>query len=69
MKIALIFLLVSLTAFSTVETKVYICGNKGTKKYHYNQNCRGLSACTHGIKKSDLTEAKGYGLTLCGWED
>ncbi|KVV16219.1 hypothetical protein [Flavobacterium sp. TAB 87] len=69
MKIALILLLVSFTAVSIVETNVYIYGNKGAKKYHYKENCRGLSACTHGVKKTGLTQAKGFGLTICGWEN
>tara|TARA_R110000868_G_scaffold340618_1_gene601309 strand:- start:12007 stop:12192 length:186 start_codon:yes stop_codon:yes gene_type:complete len=61
--------LVTLTSFHVEKTDVYICGPRGAKKYHYTENCRGLSACKHGIVKSSLKEAKGYGLTLCGWED
>tara|TARA_R110002126_G_scaffold282681_1_gene431246 strand:+ start:8459 stop:8605 length:147 start_codon:yes stop_codon:yes gene_type:complete len=48
---------------------VYICGPRGAKKYHYTENCRGLSACIHGIVKTSLSQAQNYGLTLCGWED
>jgi len=51
------------------QTKVYICGATGAKKYHYNENCRGLNACNHQIYKVPLKEAQNYGLTLCGWED
>jgi hypothetical protein len=48
---------------------VYICGTTGAKKYHYSENCRGLNACKHEIVTVALSEAQGYGLTLCGWED
>jgi hypothetical protein len=48
---------------------VYICGPTGAKKYHYNENCRGLTACRHVLTKVTLSQAQGYGLTLCGWED
>lgn len=49
---------------------VYICVNKGAKKYHYTKNCRGLNACSHEIRKVSLSDAKGkYNKTLCGWED
>ncbi|GHU39553.1 hypothetical protein FACS1894192_12860 [Bacilli bacterium] len=46
---------------------VYIAPQSG-KKYHYNQNCRGLNRAN---SVSPMTEsdavANGYG--LCGWED
>ncbi|SHN20437.1 hypothetical protein SAMN05216269_12213 [Flavobacterium xinjiangense] len=67
--IALILLLVTLTSFHVEKTDVYICGPRGAKKYHYNENCRGLSACKHDILKTSLSQAQNYGLTLCGWED
>ncbi|MBK0370082.1 hypothetical protein [Flavobacterium agrisoli] len=50
-------------------SEVYICGAKGANKYHYSERCRGLSACSHEVKKVTLKEAQGYGLTLYGWED
>jgi len=69
MKYTIFFFYIFLTSFHPVETNVYICGPKGSKKYHYNENCRGLSACSHGTVKASLKQAQGYGLTLCGWED
>ena len=69
MKYSLLLLFVLLTSFHPVETKVYICGPTGAKKYHYNENCRGLTACRHVLTKVSLSQAQGYGLTLCGWED
>ena len=64
-----LLLFLSFTSFTSTETDVYICGVKGAKRYHFTKNCRGLSACKHKIYKKSLSEAKGYGLTLCGWED
>jgi hypothetical protein len=70
MKIIVAFLLfLSFTSFNATAIDVYICGPNGAKKYHYTKNCRGLSACKHEIYKKTLKEARGYGLTLCGWED
>ncbi|KVV15000.1 hypothetical protein [Flavobacterium sp. TAB 87] len=69
MRIAILIMWISFVSFSKAETNVYICGNKGAKKYHYKENCRGLSACTQGVKKTGLTQAKGFGLTICGWEN
>lgn len=69
MKLLAIALVFVVTSSYTVSSDVYICGTTGAKKYHYKENCRGLSACTHGVKKATLKEAQGYGLTLCGWED
>ncbi|RUT71343.1 hypothetical protein D0817_05560 [Flavobacterium cupreum] len=69
MKYAPLLLLILLTSFHPVETKVYICGPVGAKKYHYKENCRGLTACRHELTKVSVSQAQGYGLTLCGWED
>ncbi|MEO7978636.1 hypothetical protein [Flavobacterium sp.] len=69
MKFIITILLIPLLSFSTVETKVFICGIRGAKKYHLSEFCRGFGACKHEIVKVNLKEAKGFGLTLCGWED
>jgi len=63
------FLLLTFLTLNLSESNVYICGPTGAKKYHYTNNCRGLNSCSHGIKKVSISEAKSYGLTLCGWED
>ena len=52
-----------------LDTNVYICMGKGSKKYHYNKNCRGLSNCSTKINEVALEKAKEMGRTLCGWED
>lgn len=69
MKQLILILFFVLTSFNSVETKVYICGSAGAKKYHYKENCRGLNACKHQVTKTTLKEAESYGLSLCGWED
>ncbi|WP_406844211.1 hypothetical protein [Flavobacterium soyae] len=69
MKYALPLFFVFLISFRPPETSVYICGSTGAKKYHYNENCRGLSSCSHEVVKTSLKQAQRYGLTLCGWED
>lgn len=69
-KMVLYFFLISLISSSKLtEKEVFICGPKGAKKYHYSQNCRGLSQCDHKIFKVAVSEAQNYNLTLCGWED
>jgi hypothetical protein len=69
MKDIIILLFIVLSSFSLVETNVFICGPTGAKKYHYKEHCRGLTACRHTLTKVPLSQAQGYGLTLCGWED
>jgi hypothetical protein len=54
-------------SFSSLESNVYICGVKGTKKYHLTKSCRGLSNCKHEIVQKSLSEAEDFGLTLCSW--
>lgn len=69
MKYTLLLLFILLTSLDMPETNVFICGSTGVKKYHYNENCRGLRSCSHNVVKTSLKQAKGLGLTLCGWED
>jgi hypothetical protein len=69
MKSPLILLFILLTSLYPIETKVNICGPSGAKKYHYKENCRGLTACRHEIVKTSVAQAQGFGLTLCGWEN
>ncbi len=55
------------TSFS--KSNVYICKGKGSKRYHYNKYCRGLSNCSTKIYEVKLSKAKALKRTLCGWED
>ncbi|WP_421823765.1 hypothetical protein [Flagellimonas oceanensis] len=66
-----IVLFVVLSGFgNTVDADdVYICKGKGSKRYHYKKDCRGLSRCSTKIYEVSLSKAKEMGRTLCGWED
>lgn len=65
----LLFILIMLTAVdcSPGET-VYVCDGPNSQKYHYKENCRGLSSCQYHIKKTTLENAKKENKTLCKWE-
>jgi hypothetical protein len=62
--LALVLIFVSPSA-----SDVYICVSKTASKYHLSENCRGLSRCTHTVKKVSPADAEKMGYTLCGWED
>lgn len=62
-------LLLSLDQIVSLETEVYICKGKGSKRYHYKKSCRGLSNCSTKVYEVSLSTAKEIGRTLCGWED
>lgn len=64
-KLVIVLLFPFLISTSVVE-EVYICKSKNATKYHYKENCRGLSACKHEVVKTSLKSAKDIGLTLCG---
>lgn len=55
-------------ACSTAPTVVYLCDSSGALRYHYQQDCKGLSNCSYQIEETTLTSAKEKGKTLCGWE-
>lgn len=50
-------------------TYVYICKGPKSTKYHFINNCRGLTNCSTDIYKVTLTEAKKLNRGICGWED
>lgn len=50
------------------NSDVYICVSKTATKYHLSESCKGLSRCTHQVKKISKAEAKKLGYNLCGWE-
>jgi hypothetical protein len=72
-KLIIILVIITLPSFYGFATltgsDVYIYVSKTASKYHYSQNCKGLSRCTHTISKVSLTDAKSRGYSLCGWED
>lgn len=49
---------------------VYICKGPGSKRYHLDKECRGLSNCSTDTYKVTKEEAiNTYKRTLCKWED
>ena len=50
-----------------VVQTVYIAPDSGTK-YHFDQNCRGLSQA-NSISSMSLSDAQAQRYELCGWED
>jgi hypothetical protein len=67
--LAIISLPTSYGFTTLVLSDVYICVSKTASKYHFSQNCKGLSRCTHTISKVTVKDAKSKGYSLCGWED
>jgi serine/threonine-protein kinase RIO1 len=60
----------SLSEYNSITANdVYICKGKSSKKYHYKNNCSGLSNCSTNIYNVSITEARNMRRTLCGSED
>lgn len=71
-KLAVSAFLITVLSWSqplTADTKVYICDNGKTNKYHLKNDCRGLSRCTYRIVERKLVDVKKEGMTLCGYEN
>lgn len=70
MKILFSSVVILLFSFSTNNDKeVYICISKTATKYHLAGNCKGLSECTHTIKKVTLKKANEIAYkSLCGYD-
>lgn len=49
------------------EEKVYICTGKYAKRYHCDENCRGLGSCKGEIRLVPISTAKKQGKTPCGY--
>ena len=49
------------------EEKVYICTGKYAKRYHCNEDCRGLGSCKGEIRLVPISTAKKQGKTPCGY--
>lgn len=44
---------------------VYVCGGISAKRYHLDENCKGLSRCSCEIQEMTVEEAKQMGRTPC----
>jgi hypothetical protein len=60
--------LFAILSLKKTDNTQYVCDNKGAKKYHFSETCRGFGACKHQIVKTTQSKARDIGLTLCGWE-
>lgn len=61
------------TEYRETETKathydeVYVCTGRYAKRFHCDEDCRGLQSCRSGIVVMSIEEAEDYGLTPCGY--
>ena len=47
--------------------EVYVCTGKYAKRFHCDEDCKGLQSCRGGIVVMSIEEAEDYGLTPCGY--
>lgn len=50
---------------SKKEVKVWVCTGPHSKRYHNNEECRGLQKCSAEIELISIDEAKKRGYTAC----
>lgn len=50
------------------EGHVYVCKSNLGKKYHYTENCEGLSNCKHEVAHISKEEAQKLGYKICELE-
>ncbi len=67
-----LFALFSINSKVAIENKfyadVYVCYSATSVAYHSNQNCKGLSRCTHKIIAVSENDAiKKYQKRMCKW--
>ncbi|MFT3822853.1 MAG: hypothetical protein QM731_02990 [Chitinophagaceae bacterium] len=65
---SLLFISLVIINSTCTTTTVYICDSKNAIRYHYKENCRGLSNCHYRIIETTLDSAKMQNKTLCEWE-
>lgn len=47
--------------------EVYVCTGKYAKRFHCDEDCRGLQSCRSEIAVMSIEEAEDLGLTPCGY--
>ena len=47
--------------------EIYVCTGKYAKRFHCDEDCKGLQSCRGGIVVMSIEEAEDYGLTPCGY--
>ncbi|GAA4271462.1 hypothetical protein GCM10022258_07560 [Aquimarina gracilis] len=51
------------------DIRVFICNTMTSKKYHYKEDCKGLTKCNDTIVKVTRRKAKNtFGRKVCGYE-
>ena len=65
--LVVLFVLTSVTMFSSGDTYVYICTGPQSARYHKASSCKGLGKCSKEIKKVTVEEARSIGRTPCGY--
>lgn len=68
MKTLLLLIIFFINTNFSAPKSVYICNSGISKKYHYQQDCRGLKNCQFKLLKIPLDKARREGKTLCKWE-
>lgn len=49
------------------DDEVYVCTGKYAKRFHCDEDCKGLRSCRSEIITMSIEEAEDYGLTPCGY--
>ena len=49
------------------DDEVYVCTGRYAKRFHCDEDCRGLQSCRSEIVIMSIEEAEDYGLTPCGY--
>lgn len=49
------------------SSDVYVCTGRYAKRYHCDEECKGLQSCRSEIVVMSIEEAEDYGLTPCGY--
>ncbi len=47
--------------------EVYVCNGRYAKRFHNDENCKGLRNCRAGIRVMTIEEAEDLGKTPCGY--
>jgi hypothetical protein len=49
------------------SSDVYVCTGRYAKRFHCDEDCKGLRSCRGDIVVMSIEEAEDYGLTPCGY--
>lgn len=49
------------------DGEVYVCGGRYSKRYHNDEDCRGLRNCRGRVSSMSIEEAEAMGKTPCGY--